>query len=334
MTVVVGLDHGNGWVKVKTEGKEITLPSYFANKADLGDDFIKSKYKLNEYTSNDDKGNTYLWGEDISKLNSKYLIPTYGMQDRYKQDRYNLLTQFALASVLEGSEEDVLVVTGVPSSEKGTIKEEDLIDVIKGTHVVSINGEEKIIKVKQVTVLAQPIGSVLSLYLDEEGSVEDDSYEDSLIGVIDIGSGTTDIDQVEDLRREGATPSLPEGISDVYTDIVEYVRKENPNLTVSIQDIEFNFETGIYRESKRTASIDFTKEKEKAVKKLADKIIQHLAQTWKTWDKFDEIIITGGGAAPLKKALSDLLSDVNVIENSQTANAEGFFRYGQYQKGE
>ncbi|WP_445506747.1 ParM/StbA family protein [Niallia sp. 03190] len=334
MTIVIGLDHGNGWVKVQSETGNFTFPSYFVNKADLGDDFIKSKYDLMEFQTNEDKDTTYLWGKDISKLNAKILIPTYGMQDRYKQERYKQLTKFALAAAVNGNADDILVVTGVPSSEKETKKEEDLKKAIEGTHVVIVNGEERIIKVKQVSILAQPIGTVLSQYLDKDGLVNNEEYENSIVGVIDIGSGTTDIDIVEDLRRQGSTPSLPEGISDVYQDIADFIKRENPNLNITRQVVEANFQDGTYQASKRMSIIDFSDAKKKAINKLANKIIQHVAQSWKTWDQFDEIIVTGGGATPLKEELSKLISDVKIVENSQEANAKGFFRYGQYIKGE
>ncbi|MGR5984522.1 hypothetical protein ACUC2M_04475 [Bacillus cytotoxicus] len=52
------------------------------------------------------------------------------------------------------------------------------------------------INVVDVIVLAQPVGTVMSRYLDEDGFVADDTYEDMTVGIIDIGTGTTDLDVI------------------------------------------------------------------------------------------------------------------------------------------
>lgn len=338
MAHIIGLDHGNGWFKVKSEFGEIVLPSTFVAKNSIGEDLMGKKLALNEFESNIEPNVKYLWGKDIAKVDSDIRISTYGMQDRYTQLRYRQLTEFGLASVLKGDKKemyDVWVVTGVPSSEKGTAKEEQLIKALEGTHVVKVNDVEKIIKVSKVIVLAQPVGTVLSLYLDKDGYVANENYEeDYLVGIIDIGSGTTDIDTVQSLRRNKDSFSINMGVSDIIDDIVAYINKENPNLSIERQDIEPILEKTEYKKSTRTAAINFDEIKKDSIRRLAVKITDRLAQTWKTFDKFDEVIITGGGAALLKEELSKLIEDIAVMEDSQKANVEGFYRYGQTLKGE
>lgn len=335
MTILIGLDHGNGWVKAKTIDNQIVLPSAIARKDAMGESLTSSsKLQVDEYESNTAKGEAFVWGKDIYK--AKSVLSTYGFQDRYKQKYYRLLNEFALAAVLgEGNVfDDVWVITGVPSEEKGTELENDLKEALKGTHLVKVNGEEKIIRVEKVIILPQPVGSVMSLYLDIEGFVLDDSYEES-IGVIDIGTGTTDLDHIFELRRQKDDElSIPLGVYNVYEKIAEKIRKEKPNSKATAQKVEEQFKSDFYEVSKRAEKINIKEMKEVALIQIAEDIQNQIIQRWKTWDRFDKIIITGGGASSIGEKLKELIPDVEVLKNSQFANAEGFYRYGQMMKGE
>lgn len=334
--IIVGLDHGNGWVKARTATNKLTLPSYIAKNEEIGEGFNNHKLEIKEYESANAKGETYVWGKDVIKANK--LLSTYGSQDRYKQKYYTLLNEFALIEVLSDLNEDVIedvwVITGVPSEEKGTTLEKDIEKSLKGSHLVKVNGEDKIVKVSKVVILPQPIGTIMSLYLDTKGFVDDDKYESSSVAIIDLGTGTTDLDHIKELRRqEGDTLSIPIGMFDVYKRIEKYVKKQHPTANVTPQRVETQFNSDSFVISKR-AKVDISSIKEEAIEEVAMEIKNNIIQQWKTWDRFDEIIITGGGANSLGKKLKQLISDVTSVTNSQTANADGFYRYGEFLKGE
>lgn len=333
--IIVGLDHGNGWVKAKTATNQLVLPSYIARKEAMGVDFVGNSLDVKEYESSNAKGEVYVWGNEVIKANT--LLSTYGSQDRYIQKHYQLLNEFALAEVLSdlGSDviENVWIVTGVPSEEKGTVLEEHLEKSLMGAHLIKINGVDKIVKVTKVVVLPQPVGTIMSLYLDNNGFVHDDSYEEDGIGIIDLGTGTTDLDHIKELRRqEGDTLSIPLGMFDVYKRIEKFIKKSHPNANVTPQKIEAQFNSNSYVISKR-ASLDITGIKEDALEEVAMDIKNAITQQWKTWERFDKIIITGGGASTLGKKLKQLIDDATTADYSQTANSEGFYNYGEFLKG-
>lgn len=330
---VIGLDHGNGWVKAITSNNSIVLPSVVATKDALGEEVTSQALKIKEYESIVQKGSVYLWGSDVTKADK--VLSTYGSQDRYLQPLYKLLCEFAIAEVLPGhSYDDVWVVTGVPSSEKGTVAEEQIKKVLLGGHIVNVNGVEKMIKVTNVIILPQPVGTVMSRYLDRDGFVLNDEYETSSIGIIDVGTGTTDLDHIKELRRqEGDFLSISIGMFDVYKKVAAHIRKQNPSLDVTPQKVEKQFQSDSYVISKRKKE-DITDIKALALHETALEIKTAINQQWKTWDRFDEIVITGGGAGSLGAALQELIDDAETVPNSQVANAEGFYRYGVYLKGE
>jgi plasmid segregation protein ParM len=334
MTFVIGLDHGNGWVKIRTATNEIVLPSFLGREDEIGDNVTANASSLDvkKYEIPSVKGSAFVWGEDVTKL--KHVVATYGVQNRYAQETYQALSKFALAEALpEGIVfDDVLVVTGVPSIEVGSEKEKQLREVFEGAHHVRINGRDKIINVTRVVVISQPLGAVLSRYLDDEGFVANEKYESESVAVIDIGTGTTDLDHIKALRRISADcHSIPVGMFDVYKRIAAWVNKQNPNANATPQEVEKQFKNDYYEVSKRIR-YDIREIKEVALKEVADEIITAISQHWKSFDIFDEVLINGGGANELGKKIQTLVQGSIILKNSQTANAEGFFKYGQFLK--
>jgi plasmid segregation protein ParM len=330
--IVVGLDHGNGWVKAKSDSNMVILPSYMARKDSLGEDLTGGKLDINVFKSTAAKSESYIWGKDIVKAERP--LSTYGSQDRYKQKYYQLLNEFTLASLIdEDVANDVWVVTGVPSQEKGTHLEEQLKESLMGAHLVNKDGKDIIVKVSKVVVIPQPVGTVMSQYLDEEGAVENDQYEELSVAIIDVGTGTTDLDHVKELRRqEDDSESISIGMFDVYKKIASHINKVNTSANATPQKVEAQFESDSYAISKRS-KVDITQIKEEALENVAMDIKNAITQRWRTWDRFDEIIVTGGGASALGKKLKELIEDATPIKSSQLANADGFYRYGKFLEG-
>lgn len=329
MSYIIGLDHGNGWVKAKTASNELTLPSYYAKLETVNEGYGNNKIEVKEYESNISKGEKFVWGEEINRID--HVVPTYGAQDRYKQTPYRLLTEFALAEAAskEGDAiSDVMVVTGVPSIEKGTDSEKDLINVVRGDHLVNINDKGIILRVSDVKVLPQPVGVVMSEYLDADGFVEDESFETDSVAVIDIGTGTTDIDHVKSLKRQkGDSDSILLGMNDVYRRVADWINSQNPSARATASKVESQFANDSYVISKRSV-IEIDDIKEKALDEVAAELKTEIIGRWKTWERFDRILLTGGGATQLGQRLLSLIPDAEIVKSPQTANVEGFYRYG------
>ncbi|HHT7143482.1 TPA: plasmid segregation protein ParM [Bacillus cereus] len=332
MKKVLVIDHGNGNIKGRSEVAAGVLPSLVAFKKDVGESITGKKAKLKTYEI---EGIEYVWGKDITKI--KDVFATYGFQNRYKEPLYKVLTSIALADLALKSKvqptDEVIVITGVPSNEIGTEAANNLKEVFEGLHTVKIEGKTVKVNVEEVIILPQPIGTVMGQYLDTEGFVADERYEDIRVGVIDIGTGTTDLDSITGLRRENEFKSVEAGMKDVYQEIADYINSQNSNAKVEYYHVEPFFESGQYKLSERHI-IDFEEVKPKAVFQVSEKIKQGIKNAWKTFDRFDEIIITGGGAELFANAIEDLVGGVKVAEKPQQANAEGFFKYGMFKVSE
>jgi plasmid segregation protein ParM len=327
---VVGLDHGNGWVKVKGEKRQLVLPSYIADSSKVGISYSDvEELKLNEYVSGDYKRETYVWGEDVKKVEGA--IATYSQNNRYNNKFYQLVSLFAIYEALgKGKKYDgVMVVTGVPSEEKGKQAEADLIHSLIGTH--TINGTR--IEIVDVMVLPQPLGTVMSLYLDNDGYIKDNKFQTGRVGIIDVGTGTTDLDIVDNLRRQDDYKSITYGMMDVYRNIEKHLRTKNVT-NITIPKIEEGWSMGVYKTSERhTAS--FGEHRNKAIEDVFKQIESETSLAWKDLKTFDKLILTGGGASTFKKHFDLFIDDIyDIPENPQTANVEGFFNFGKYQQAE
>ena len=326
---VVGADHGNVNVKVFDGKKQTLLPNQIVRKDQLeNDDTIKSKLELNEYETSRHPNEIYLWGKDIALASNT--VSTYTGQDRYIQKFYKILNEIILADYSEDTE-PILVVTGVPSRQKGTTNEEAIKKAFEGSHVVKKNGKDVIARVEEVRVLAQPLGTVMDMYLDLEGNIVDPDISDEYLGIIDAGGGTLDL---EGIKRLDVMPedreTINKGIYSVYQKIADHINKDNPNANATAKQVEYQIlgdEPDSYRISKR-AKVDIAKIKEQYFREYAEDIIAEINVRWTNRDKFDRIILTGGGAKVLAKYLKEWEPDLIVVEDSQMANVRGFYKYG------
>ncbi|MGD6869989.1 MULTISPECIES: plasmid segregation protein ParM domain-containing protein [Bacillus cereus group] len=333
MRKVLVIDHGNGNIKMRSEISKGVLPSILAFKRDVGDSFLSKKaLKLNTYEVN---GKEYVWGKDVTKV--KDVFTTFGFQNRYTEPLFKDLTSIALADLAKKSNitatDEVVVITGVPSNEINKEAANQLKEAFEGLHVVKIDGKTVKVNIEEVVILPQPIGTVMGQYLDENGYVENEKYEEIRVGVIDIGTGTTDLDSINALRRENEFKSLETGMKHVYQLIADYINNKNSNAKVEYYHIEPFFEKGEYKISERHI-IDFKEVKEQAVFTVSERIKQGIKNAWGTFDRFDEIIVTGGGAELFAADIQNLVGSVKISTNPQQANADGFFKYGMFKVSE
>src|SRR5699024_9375699 len=161
---------GNLQTKLKSSKAEKVLPSRFLDYEDLGDQrtsIFDSKLQLNKYKTNFDPMFEYAWGKDLLKINSKgTYIDTIHFEDRYSTNEFKLLSTFAIGELAKDYKEakegilEVIIVTGVPTNDFNETAVKDIMNVLDGDHNISINDESINVRVKEVKVIPQPVGTV------------------------------------------------------------------------------------------------------------------------------------------------------------------------------
>lgn len=331
-------DVGNGYVKAKSSKREIIAPSVIAKETSLGESSImhlmdNSNRDYETFESQLDDGVKYIWGSGITRaVDPESLIPTYTHNDRYTQKRFKLLTSFILAELANDfSDEvlmDVVVVTGLPSQEIGTDDEKSFKSFLNQKHVVTRNGVQRMINVTDVRIVEQPVGSLLKLYMNEEGKIHEDLLTNT-ITVIDFGAGTTILDTFKNLKRlNGKSETFYEGMNDLHRIIAKELERAYNIKGLDPSYIDKGFRNGSLiaeiSERKKYPFEDIAKE---VIINFIDKRLSEIDRTLTNCDSVDKFIITGGGVNIVGERFKESFKESNLeeIQDSQKANLEGFY---------
>lgn len=339
---VVAIDLGNGLVKIRSidsNGKKylLSLPCAWAYKKDLGDKLHSKEFDLDTYTINDVE---YIWGKDIAELDGSKLKVAIGHDNRYKSELYKIMAKIAMAKVAYDLDikptEKIYLVTGVPSGETNTLRENEIQVAFLGDkeggnelHEVEVNNQPHLFRIAHVEVMSQPVATVIGKYLDEDGYVADDEYEKLKVGVIDIGGGTTDLDIVDCLQRQGNYTSIPKGFSDVYAPIRKLIKSKYPSHDVSDYKLLSCFDEEMkYQPNKRAEPIDFESAFEEGIQEVVMDIQQAVLSHWKDQTDMDEILLIGASAKLFEDKLSNVVGGLTIPKDHAVSNVEGYYRWG------
>jgi|GEM_PF-3613693 len=313
----MGLDLGNGYIKIKTQDKDVQEPSVFSHVPQVsfnqGEDFSVQV------------GNNaaiYL-GNDAIESNLK-VMSAVGITDaltRYMSKDYaNLLYGFIAKAYLT----DIVIenlVLGLPNDHFRECK-----DVLKNQfsnkkQVVTVMGEQHIIEIKDVYVLPQPIG----VYFKEQIS-------NCNTLVIDLGTGTNDYTEFNKLGNIVNMFANDDGLKKFYLEVLQYLKGLYPGHKLTVSDVPKLLIEGL-RNICGNEKIDLMDDYVISLQnKYASYILQPVIEQYDYLNHFDEIIITGGGAEAFRNALltiKDKVKNIRIVDNPQFANAEGFYLFAE-----
>lgn len=340
---IFSLDLGNLQTKIKSSKAERVLPSRFLDYDDLGDQSISlfdSKNRVYKFEANFDSGFSYAWGEDLYKVHSKGdYIDTIQFENRYDTHEFRLLASFAIGELAKDFSEakdgilEVVVVTGVPTNDFNKESVKEIMKVLDGDHNIKVDGESLNVRVKEVKVLPQPVGTVYNEMLDNDGFVKNEDYTDEQVTIVDIGGGTILIDTLlnMNLSDQGRTQK-ESGAYKIYEMIVNSALKNGIH-GINISNVERILrnpnEEKFYYKPNKNESHDISKHVEKAKIKYTRELINTINTTLKGTSKIDTFLFTGGGANLINHAdIHNTFKHATFVENSETANANGYYKYG------
>lgn len=342
---ILSLDLGNLQTKIKSSKAEKVLPSRFLDYDDLGDastSIFENKYDVNQYEAKFDDLFTYAWGVDLYKLHSKgNYIETINFEDRYSTNEFKLLSTFAIGELAKDFPEakkgilDAVVVTGVPTDDFNKESVKSIMRVLKGDHNVTINGESLNVRVSEVKVLPQPIGTVYNEILDTKGYVKDEKEDllEEQITTIDIGGGTILIDTLlnMNLSNEGRLQQET-GAHKIYNSITQSAIKDGIHgiSNSTVEKILRSPEDGkYYYKPSKNESFDITRIVEKAKVKYTRELINTINSTLKGTSKIDTLLFTGGGANLINHDdITKSFKHAIFVDNSEVANVNGYYKFG------
>lgn len=330
MDLIFGLDLGNGYVKIAGEDLNLVFPSGLVRVKETEKLMNGKNFDVFKVKTIKDEENEYFLGNDVEKMGD--FIATNIGEGRYKDKYFKIIGESAIAYAIKCSvdnpskeKHNVYIVAGLPSREKSAKVDEELKKALQGNHIVEIDGVEIAFEVKILKIIAQPLGTLFNYILN--GNLE---LNEKYVGIIDCGTGTTDIDGIKELTVvDSDRDTFSIGSYEVYQRISDYVNKENVYANSTFKKIEEQFEKDVYRISDR-ALVDIADIKEQTVKNLSEDLINKISIRWQNLTKFDKIFLTGGSSSIFGEEIKKLIEDVVIVPNPQIANAQGFYKYAKF----
>lgn len=324
----IGLDIGYGFTKARaSNGKQVSFESRVAPA-----EFIRFQIDVaaptqhRGLTLHDAQGAALFVGELASKQGRPGAIRSPRDRDRVSDPITGQLADAAFAMLLPGEQEArVRLVTGLPVAYYRDAFQ--LSQQLLGAHEILLEGRRLYVEVEDVLVVPQPFGALLSLILDERGMLVTNTLElvEGRVGVLDVGTQTTDLILVENLEYiEARSGSLELGVSTA----IEMIRK------VLLDDYRVSYEPHEIEQALRRGYVVIEGRKQ-ALNGLASERLDPIAraveaQARTLWNisTLTAIVLAGGGSLALKPWLEPLFRQARYVPNAAMANAAGFLRYG------
>lgn len=337
---IFSLDLGNKQTKIKSSKTEKVLPSKFIYHEDLGDDstaLFDQELDVHKYKTNFDPFE-YGWGTELYNAYDGKFLDTFTFKERYEKNEFHLLASFAIGELAKEFEDakkgllEVDIVTGVPTNDFNKEDVRSIIEVLKKDHSIEINGERLNIRVNEVFVLPQPVGTVYNEMLDSEGYLINDDYQSERVAVIDCGGGTLLIDTLMRLQlTDTGNSQHNHGAFRLYDSIVSICR-QNQIHTITETDVELILRTkedGYFYKENKNSIIDITKHVDLAKLRYTRDLVNTVNTTLREMAKIDTMLFTGGGANLIdRNELKNSFPNAIIINNSEFANVTGFYKYG------
>ncbi len=328
---IIGIDIGFGYTKATDGTKETIFKSILGEATEIQFQDELFPRKKQEFLSISLDGKNYFVG-DLAERQSNVRLFTLD-QSQFIAQFARILALVSLGNLVENFE-NVSVITGLPVGYYKQFKDA-LATSMLGEHKFSFfkgNGEEveKNITVGKVRIIPQPYGSLLSIFLDEEGKVKNADFFKQKIGVIDIGFRTTDYIVSDKLQySERGSKTTDNGISKAFSIIANKLR-EKSGVNVEIFKLyDYLIKGSVKIKGKE---YDLTGIREQVLQQLAAQIASDAERFWvDDWD-MDSILISGGGGALLEKYLRPLLPSSTLVfnpaEDGRFFNVKGYLKYG------
>jgi plasmid segregation protein ParM len=332
---VIGIDIGFGFTKA-TDGKDfLVFKSVYGEAVDLQfRENLLDNVKNDEHIQIEIDDTQYFVGELAERQSSSRSFTLD--QNQFVSSSSKILAFAALSKLVHEPEQSIKLVVGLPIGHYRQYKE-DLGKMLKNTHVftaIDTQGKQTEFKIKvtDVRVLPQPIGTVMDRLLGTQGMPKSQRFATDKIGIIDVGFRTTDY-TISDKGRYSERGSLTtrNGISKAFSKIGSKL-KEACNIDIEIYRLFEAVDSGSIKI--RGKAYDLKPITEKSFKQLATAIAADANTVWADdWD-IDAIMITGGGGAVLAPYIESQLEGV-VIPIKQDLdyrlhNVRGYYKFGLY----
>jgi hypothetical protein len=328
--VPASIDVGNGTTKAKATagGPVISFPSTYsvqhqalegweAAGLDLADDFVIEM-----------SGTAFAIGDTVL---DRGLIPVQiRHQSRIKTEYYQILFAAALSQLFK---RDAVIRAVVSLPPMMYFDRQTQIDSLAGEYMIKSGNSRKarryLIPRKEMIVIPEGFGAAMTLALDKTGRPRDksaafDVFTD-VIGVVDIGTYTTDLLQLDRLKPiQRGVETLAHGLTNLHDKVRAFCQSQG--VTVDPHEADSVLQRGSFL--RQGTWIGITEQRDLWALELARAIEGLIRSKWDGGNAVAAILLTGGGAPYVEGFLAHEFPHIFIVRGDPwAANCEGAFRY-------
>ncbi|MCP4536960.1 MAG: ParM/StbA family protein [Chloroflexi bacterium] len=321
--MILSIDIGYGYTKgVGPDDLHFSFPSVIGTAEDIrfATDLIRGgEERVVKY------GNWRFFYGEQAVLQSRIQSAIFD-RSRVHDDTYKMLFVAALVELTRfmPTAEHIKVVTGLPVDFFNDRPE--VIKSFEGGYRITTDGVKKI-AVESVFVAPQPFGSLFRELLNERGKMDNNDVEKGRIGIIDIGTFTTDFVVADELRY---VQRLSGSIHIGWSKVINQVRQALADLHM-LELMPYEVDRAIQTKEVRVRGKPISLEKliKPAITDIRTAIIARARDLWGAAVNLDMILVSGGGGPHLYDVIHAVYPHARLLDNAFWANAEGFYRFGQ-----
>jgi plasmid segregation protein ParM len=180
--------------------------------------------------------------------------------------------------------------------------------------------------IPHLLVVPQPFGSLFDVILGPTGQIIEPDLAREGLGVIDIGTYTTDYVLVDGLRYiERGSGTIATAMSSAYQ-LIGRALLDTYGLDLRMHQVDHAVRRGWVTVFGQQQRIEWLVEP--ALEAVSAEILAHAGTLWGDGRELKAILVTGGGALALADRLQRRYRHARLVPDAALANVRGFYKYG------
>jgi len=327
MTEILAIDIGYGYTKGLTARGRVLIPSLVgpAEAIRFESDVIAENGKGIALEVN---GRAFFVGEQAevqSASRSQTLDVTRTGSTEQKALFYAIVSELVPTNV-----DQVAIVTGLPVGDYDDRNKAVLREMLTGKHEVKQQGKRaRRFEVSNTYTMPQAFGSLFALVLDRRGKLIDGDLANGRVGLVDVGTHTTNFILVDRLRYvEVGSDSITTGMAELLQKLAKDLKREY-DLDWSLQLGKIDLAVRARAVEVYGAPVNIAGLVHPHLEALADTIVSKARTLWGPAADLRAIILTGGGSHELAPYVRQAYVHTRTVGGDpQFANCVGYLRAG------
>jgi plasmid segregation protein ParM len=326
MTEILAIDIGFGWTKAVTARNRLLLPSLVGPAETIR---FQSDVVENSRGIAVEVDGQHLFVGEQAELQSASTRQTLDVS-RTGSPEQKALFFAACSELVRTNDTDLTIITGLPVGDFHDTNKTKLREMLLGEHLVNRTGKRsRQFDVNEVYIIPQGVGSLFYLVLDRQGKLIDGDLSDGRVGIIDVGTLTTNYILSDRLRYvEVNSDSITTGTAEALRKVARDLRDTyGLDWILRLSKVDRAVRAGRVEVQGRPIEINgLVKPHFDAI---AETIVAHARTLWGAGVDLKAVVVTGGGSHQLTPYIAGAFPHTrSASSDPQFSNVIGYLRAG------